>query len=109
MRSKNDSYEDNLRKMREQLRAIKEKYTEQGEKIQAYERALAAEKNLIEENEALRREKENILISHRNEKQKQFEEWKRKNGDLDRRNKQLEKISMDQVFQLEKDRSKWQL
>ena len=41
--------------MREQLRTFKDKYAEQSEKVQAYERSLSAEKNLIEENENLRK------------------------------------------------------
>jgi hypothetical protein len=38
-------------------------------------------------------------MAHRAEKQKEFEEWKRKNAELDRRNKELDKINMDFKFQ----------
>ena len=48
--------------------------------MQAYERSISTEKNLVEENENLRREKENLMIAHRTERQKEFDEWKRKNG-----------------------------
>ena len=57
----------------------------------------------------MRREKEGLVIAYRNEKQRDFDESKKKIGELEKKVKELEKNSMEQIFQLEKDHSKWDM
>jgi|JI9StandDraft_1071089.scaffolds.fasta_scaffold1471105_1 hypothetical protein len=46
---------------------------EQGDKLQSYERARSNERNLMEENENLRREKEILIQGYRADRQKELE------------------------------------
>lgn len=48
-------------------------------------------------------------MNYRNERAKDTDEWKRKNNQLDRKCKELEKKNLDSIFALEKDNSKWSM
>lgn len=54
----------------------------------------------------MKREKEQMIMAHRNQIQKEIDEWKRKYSDLERKNREIEKQNNSFVFILQKEKAK---
>jgi hypothetical protein len=49
------------------------------------------------------------MMNYRNERARDNDEWKRKNADLDKKCKELEKKNMEGIFALERENSRWNM
>jgi predicted nucleic acid-binding Zn-ribbon protein len=68
MRFKNDEQEEEIKKLREEVKTFKERNLELQEKLSKLEKGRNMEKGLMEERENLRREKEEMEASYKAEK-----------------------------------------
>jgi chromosome segregation ATPase len=101
-----EEYEESNKKLKEEIKGLKERNFELQDRLSKSEKFMSQEKNLGEEIERLKREREKMVQTHRSELAKETDEAKRKYTELEKRNRELERQNNNFLFSLEKEKAK---
>lgn len=107
LKRKVEEGEETVVKVRMELRAAKERITELQEKLLRGERSRKTDELWIQENQQLKKERDQLFLSHKAELAKENEESRKKMTELQKKYKAIEKKNAEFNFLLEKQHAKW--
>lgn len=97
-----EELEDSNKKLKEELKACKEKLLDFQDKANKAEKIFLQEKANGEMIEKLKKEKEQQIMVHRNELARESDESKKKINELEKKNREVERKNNEFLFVLEK-------